>query len=55
MSLGPRPGGRVKSVVSAPKGPQRRLLGGPSPSGGMVDLDESSDDDDDPVTNSLPP
>jgi len=48
MRLGPRPGGRVKSVVSAPK-EQRRLLGGPGPSGGMVDLDESSGEDD-PVT-----
>jgi len=48
MSLGPRPGGRVKSVVSAPK-EQRRPLGGPGPSGGMVDLDESSSSDD-PVT-----
>jgi len=49
MSLGPRPGGRVKSVVSAPK-EQRRLLGGLGPSDGIVDLDESSSSDDDPVT-----
>ena len=35
----------MKSVVSAPKD-QRRLLGGPGSSGGMVDLDESSEDDD---------
>jgi len=38
----------VKSVVSAPKD-HRRLLGGPGPSGSMVDLDESSSDDD-PLT-----
>ena len=50
MSLGPRPGGRLKSVVSAPKEQRRLLLGGPGPSGGMVDLDENSSSDDDPVT-----
>ena len=46
ISLGPRPGGRVRSVVSAPRA---RGLGNGSPAGGafggMVDLDESSDDE----------
>ena len=46
ISVGPRPGGRVRSVVSAPRA--RGLGNGSSAggaSGGMVDLDESSDDE----------
>ncbi|KAI0287870.1 hypothetical protein BC826DRAFT_1108132 [Russula brevipes] len=41
IRLGPRPGGRVRSVVSAPKDKDK-----PREEQGMVDLDESSDDED---------
>lgn len=46
IRLGPRPGGRVRSVVSAPKG-KSKLSAGPDSEGqgGMVDLDEISSGD----------
>ena len=46
IRLGPRPGGRVRSVVSAPKG-NFKLSAGPDSKGhgGMVDLDEISSGD----------
>jgi hypothetical protein len=49
IRLGPRPGGRVRSVVSAPKEAKEKSKvlfserGGHG--GGMVDLDESSNDE----------
>jgi len=47
IRLGPRPGGRVRSVVSAPK-VEKIKVSGPDLEGygGMVDLDEISSGDD---------